>query len=287
MAFIDRTYFSTGVLFIPNVASDRVSELLDFYITQYEPECLQKLLGYSMWKEFTTALSGDSPDQKWLDLRDGVEFTGYNGKAKRWMGLTGNAGAVPIVALPAKGQEEVTVDVTPGLVNGTREAIFDGSTPGRPDYRGYRMIPERTGTGTMRNAEYTWNASTGRWFLVDVNDSFRPLEVFNLTFEHAAIAINSGAAINLKQSIIANYVYYWFMRDNGITITTGIGEVKPQGENSTKASPADKMQAAWMQIMNWVIDLKEFLDVKKDDYPDFASHTIPSDFLRTVNTFGF
>lgn len=284
MAFVDRTYFATGELYLPGLDKQAIQEKIDYFISIHEPDCLKKLLGYELWKLFTDGLLEDSPAQKWLDLRDGVEFTGYNGRVKRWMGFTGSADAVPITNVQAKNELEVQVDITTGFTSNTTTVTFDG-TAGKPDFRGYKIKPERIGTGTMWSSDFSFNSTTGKWDLLNTGDKFQPLEKFNVRFEPLAVVINPGTAINLKQSIIANYVYYWFMREAAST-TTGIGETSPQGENSINATPAYKMQRAWVEMMGWVREFQEFMNQKREDYPEFFYHNIPAMFFRTVNSFG-
>ena len=72
MSLIDSTYF-IGDIALPNL--DEVSNSFADFITRYETELLKKLLGYTLWKEFTDALDAGSPAQKWVDLRDGAEFS--------------------------------------------------------------------------------------------------------------------------------------------------------------------------------------------------------------------
>ncbi len=106
MPFIDGTYF-IGDLDIPNTDKDYVAERIDWCINQYEPEFLQKILGYALYKAFvngvnistTTPADPDetentsedestvNADQRWLDLRDGVEYTDLVGELRRWKGL--------------------------------------------------------------------------------------------------------------------------------------------------------------------------------------------------------
>ena len=89
--------------------------------------------------------------------------------------------------------------------------------------------------------------------------------------------INDG-----KQSPIANYVYYYFMRD-AATLTSGIGEVKPTGENSSNASGAVKMMRAYNQMCEQTALLHEFLLANKDVYTEFDySHIV---LFRPLNLF--
>lgn len=52
-----------------------------------------------------------------------------------------------------------------------------------------------------------------------------------------------------KESPIANYVYYWWMRNN-VSHTASIGEVVPVAENSQRTSPVGKMVRAWNEMVN-------------------------------------
>lgn len=280
MSFIDRTYFH-GDLHISGLSTTPVQEKLNHFISVYEPKCLEELFGYEFKKEFTTGLLEAVPAQKWIDLRDGAEFTGYNGRLKKWIGLTGNANAIPVSA-GFRASEQIQVDVTTGFTSGTASVVFDG-TGGRPDYRGWKIIPERIGQGTMWNQSYSWNASSGTWQLLSSGDSFQPLEKFNITFEPVGTAGTITTAV--KQSIIANYVYYWWMRDS-ISSSTGVGEAKPAADNAASDSPAWKMFRAWEQMREWICDLDEFLRQNRADYPNYLFHEQPSSFRHTVNPFG-
>lgn len=281
MSFIDRTYFA-GDLHIAQLQQTPVQEKLDFFISIYEPECCRKLFGYEFYTEFSNGLLESSPEQKWLDLRDGVEFTGYNGRIKKWMGLTGNTNAVPL----SKGfrpSEQIQADITTGFVSDTNTVTFDG-TSGKPDYRGWKMIPERIGTGTMwTNDDYSWNPTTGVWLLLKANDKFAHLEKFDIRFEPYTTSTTVTNAA--KQSIIANYVYDKWMRDV-ISSSTGIGEVKPQGDNASSDNPGWKMMRAWTQLMGWVKEMDEFLRLHRDDYPNYQYHILPREFFHTVNPLG-
>jgi hypothetical protein len=70
------------------------------------------------------------------------------------------------------------------------------------------------------------------------------------------------------QSLIANYVYYWWIR-NEVSKTSGIGEVRPVSENAVNASPADKMVKAWNQMSDKIRRLFHFLYNNADTYPEW------------------
>lgn len=95
-ALIDSTYF-TEIIAVP---SSKYGNDIDTYINRYEEEILTGLLGYSLYKDFIAGIGVGSPDQKWLDLRDGVEYEiNYNGDTRtvKWNGLI-NAAKVSLIA---------------------------------------------------------------------------------------------------------------------------------------------------------------------------------------------
>ena len=87
---IDKTYFVADLL-IPNIATETdVSDLMDLYIARYQKKILVDLLGQDLYLAFETGLAATSPEQKWLDLRDGKTYTiEYDGAdySIHWNGL--------------------------------------------------------------------------------------------------------------------------------------------------------------------------------------------------------
>ena len=73
MAFIDTTYFK-GKIWLP-VDNEYASTFIEQLIDQAERDVLLNALGYSLYTEFMNGLAEDAPDEKWLKLRDGAEFT--------------------------------------------------------------------------------------------------------------------------------------------------------------------------------------------------------------------
>jgi len=80
MSLINDTYF-IGSLLIP---VDGINSQI--YIDEYEPKCLEKVLGYSLNKDFQEGLLIEPVPQIWQDLRDGKEFT-YEGTLKKHEGI--------------------------------------------------------------------------------------------------------------------------------------------------------------------------------------------------------
>lgn len=83
---IDYTYF-IGDINLPQAGSTDGQAYVNRFITIYETEFLQLVLGYDLWKAFTDGLAAGSPDQKWIDIRDGKEFADLSGKNKKWIGF--------------------------------------------------------------------------------------------------------------------------------------------------------------------------------------------------------
>lgn len=76
-----------------------------------------------------------------------------------------------------------------------------------------------------------------------------------------------------NESMIANYVYYWYVRNNH-TQTAAMGEVKASNENSVMANPSLKMVRAWNEMSCWIREMVDYLNAKKDDYPDWSSQDV-------------
>lgn len=87
MPIIDLTYF-IGDINIAQLGQAAVQEKVGAYIDKYEAIFLRRLLGYSLSKQFLEGLQAPTVEQKWLDLRDGAEYTGKDGHLKKWTGFT-------------------------------------------------------------------------------------------------------------------------------------------------------------------------------------------------------
>lgn len=83
-------------------------------------------------------------------------------------------------------------------------------------------------------------------------------------------------------SPIANYVYYWFMR-NEATKTTGVGETVGQANNAAIVSADAKMIRAWNEMTDSLTAIVSFLDAHRADYPDFCPD-VKADIFFHINT---
>lgn len=71
-----------------------------------------------------------------------------------------------------------------------------------------------------------------------------------------------------KQSIIANFIYYWYRAENA-TQFTGVGEVIMAGENTTMVSPRKKLAMVWNEMSGQVKELMQFLEATQSNYPEW------------------
>jgi hypothetical protein len=87
------------------------------------------------------------------------------------------------------------------------------------------------------------------------------------------------------QNAIANYIYCKFKNTNR-TITAGIGEVKPNGENMTMALDSAKVADAWnaMVELNYILD--DFLNQNIADYPTYSTDYVDNNLFTKTNMFG-
>ena len=87
MSLIDTSYF-VGDIALPNL--DQVENTFQVNMDTYEEEALRSLLGYQLYTAFIAGIAEVTPAQKWIDLRDGAEFTfEVNGitVTDKWEGL--------------------------------------------------------------------------------------------------------------------------------------------------------------------------------------------------------
>jgi len=86
MTLINNTYFLRRKTTIPNQNSPAVLDNLDSYISVYESEYRDKVLGVTLNDELEAGLGEVTIDPKWLVLRDGATFT-YLDVTYRWKGF--------------------------------------------------------------------------------------------------------------------------------------------------------------------------------------------------------
>jgi hypothetical protein len=258
---IDRTYF-VGELNIPNTSSTAIGSAVDLFIEKYEEQFLNDVLGYSQFKALKAGLQEVPIAQKWTDLIEGVEYTDINSKTKFWRGLVSQPPSV-LNALDAIND----IDVRVGRGQQFDPVAATNSTTIPTALVGKDFIIEQRGVGKLiLGVDYSISGSTltllaGQFA---INDWY--------TYKSATLAINTSTGTN-KASLIANYVYYWYIRNN-YTQTATTGEVKPQNENAVIANPSLKMVLSWNEMSHWICELVDYLNARKDDYTDWAKQDV-------------
>lgn len=84
---INKTYFDGGTLNIPGTELDAIQEKIDDFISVYEPEYLQKALGYPLWKLFSASLPNPANTSRFYNLLNGIEYTDHCGNVQKWIGF--------------------------------------------------------------------------------------------------------------------------------------------------------------------------------------------------------
>lgn len=79
---INASYF-VGKINLPQVGDSAGLANVQLFINQYEPEYLQRILGYDLWKVFT---EGEPTDPRWEALLGGEEYIQYD-KTRKFEGL--------------------------------------------------------------------------------------------------------------------------------------------------------------------------------------------------------
>ncbi|CAL7961479.1 conserved hypothetical protein [Gammaproteobacteria bacterium] len=118
MANIVATSFFTGQLTIAQLTESSVLTNLTAMIDKLEPEFLEKLLGYPLYKLYKT-WDGNAVG-KYKDLRDGLEYENRFGKSTKWYGFKRSSVLSPIANYIYYWWLRKEVSVTSG--NGERKA---------------------------------------------------------------------------------------------------------------------------------------------------------------------
>lgn len=267
MSFTDASYY-VGDLTIPNGGKTEIAQRITWFIQKYEPVFLQKLLGYPLYKAFVAGMSVTAPatpDQRFLNILYGCEYTDLNGYLRKWKGLILTDS--PIYNLAGgqvyKPPVYITAGTTAGFTPNTNTATMDG-TNGTDDWRGWTPILSR-GTIQRPGVDYSWNPQTGVLQLLAPGDVFGPAEFLFTTFQPRTDEVPVPDVVN-NDSALAYFIYYWYFRSLA-TQTTGIGEVRTQAENSTLVSMRSKLIWAQNIVHRWAYDFLYFMKVNETNDP--------------------
>lgn len=85
-----------------------------------------------------------------------------------------------------------------------------------------------------------------------------------------------------KVSPIANYVFYFWMKDS-LTYTTSGGTIEQKSENGTQATAMRKMMDAWNDMVDLNDDLVDYMNDNYSSFPETPNTDLS--LLRKINTF--
>lgn len=279
---IDTSYFQ-GELSMGQITSPAVVAAVNLYIAKYEDLLLSRLMGYELYKAYKAGINVVSPASKWTDIRDGKEYTPSGGVLTRFRGLRFTSTGTTIS--------------TPTIYPLTSFVIGDGETgtplAGATVYTNSELagltasefLVFRDGLLLTAGIHYSVNAGGG-FTLIVTDDEFGTDEQFSVVANRATP--EDGDEIGLKQSPIANYVYFHYLKDN-VSFTMGAGEVKPKSNASDKVSPYPKMVRAWNEMVDWNWELIQFLSEHTDTYTELSDNRYPwcgVEELNLKNTLG-
>jgi len=300
MSLIDNRYF-TGSLTIAQLGQPAVVDNLNVFIQRQEPLFLQAALGYQLWKDFVAGLNAPVIDQKWLDLRDGVDFTSNgmwppfqwrNGwmqyhrdwfipmnplREMHWVGFCGGT--------PLGGSNNSNGPIRTFIAGQPGAPVPGQSVFTNADLAGSLYTIERRGFGTMiEDVDVDINNNSQTITLLKVGDKFANGEVFIFHFINIQ---PTGSPATAYASPLAGYVYYQWFRDQAANISA-MGVIEGESENSKGAVGMTKMSDAFNQTSKDMLGLWQFIDMKGVDvYPSYDRLKINYNFFKPINKFGF
>lgn len=86
-------------------------------------------------------------------------------------------------------------------------------------------------------------------------------------------------------SPVANYVYYQIQQVRD-TSTTGIGEMMQQTQNATRTNAGAKTTSAWNQMVDWLLNLDEYISLSKTQFAQLSTYVTPLEMLTPTTRFG-
>lgn len=85
---------------------------------------------------------------------------------------------------------------------------------------------------------------------------------------------------------IANYIYYWYMRDQDST-TSGSGTVKSKDTNASQFSAFDKVFRAWYEMVCINFATLKYVTDNPTIYPEYVAPNWYNSFILSWVTWGF
>jgi hypothetical protein len=272
---IDQSYFIGG-LHVAGLDVPAVQEKLNRYIVRYEPEYLERALGYELATNFLAALTVDPIDDMWLPLLTGATFTNSYGILDKWKGFIQSSENINYTF-------NTSIKGFAWIVGQAGSPVAGDSSFSDSRLLNKQFIIERIGYGTLFkegdegvvNADFSMSGST---ITLLNGDTFAPLEKYYIHLLSIGSTINY-TGINI--SPIANYVYFYYMRDNA-TQTTRNSEKSSKSANATDASPANKQRAAWNDMVWMNKKLYGYLKANNVTYGYNPNYNICNELFKNI-----
>lgn len=278
---IELSYFQR-LIKVASLEKPAIAETVNEFIVQYEPEYLQKMLGYQLAQDFMTGLQQDVIEQKWIDLLLGATYD-VSGTTQKWNGFAASYTYPNIGADASLFNWIVGTAGSPvaGAVSFTEKRLI-----------GRKFFIERNGTGTMvrllddnSNADIADYSSDmdGTVTLLKEGVTFQPNEVYTIHFTGYTGAVNLSA-VNI--SPIAYYVFFKMTSDLNQQ-QSGLGvQSRPKAENAEIVSPFNTMVSVWNKMVDLNRSLSGFLSVNNITYGYNQSGYIINSFSYRRNGCG-
>lgn len=270
---IDPSYFVTE-LNIPNTDKQEIQENLLWYIQKYEVEILRDALGGDLYRAFMTAL-GQRVSQTPVNITSVATIAKEDLwiKADSTQGFTSGSDRYINTSL-AGWQYNVELRGVGTLHPGVEIEFY--STGGWRWINGYKVqpneeyiihfLPTQSFTGVSQNIySFYDNVTNGiadatkmdqKWVDLLNGKEYIGLDARRHKWQgFIAVADDTSP----KKSIIANFVYYWWMRNNA-THSTGTTEIVANAENAVNVANNAKSMHAWNEMCNWLHEMIWFLD---------------------------
>ena len=256
MLLIDRSYF-VDELNIPKLDTTPVQEVLDSLIQKRETELLKDILSYPLYKSFMAGLAMDPIPQMWTNLLMGAEYTDRFNNLQYWRGLV----SAPPALINATDQATQTDYVT---IQGD---VDSQTIPVPTTFIGRTWTIAKRPIGQLRPDEYTaGDVQEDGTQSVAFTTAIALGDTYFFYCNDLSLEQSTG---DIKQSLIANFVYYWYNR-SVLSIGSATGnEVVPNMENSIINGAHVKMMRAWNEMTGWIYELIDYLDSNRTVYTDW------------------
>jgi len=262
---INNTYF-VGEILVANRDQAAVRSRLDWFISKYEPIFLEKVLGYNLYKALKAGYGAIPADQKWIDLVEGCEYQDSAGRTVRWQGLIYQEGS-NLDAFDALQDDYLIV----GRGEAYDPANNATTTIIPPAYVGTAFRFYQRNYGQLRPPKnpatiYDEYSVSGNVLTLLGGLKFSAGD----TYFYKAAVLNGSTSVDPtgKRSLIANYIYFYFERDNAAQ-KTSLGVTVSKTENAEVVSPATPLMVVWFEMYKWLQDLICFLNNKVDTYTEW------------------